>query len=302
MVGYILRRIFYMILMLLLISFIAFAIIQAMPGSILDYIHIYSEEDVKTYGLNQPFLVQYGKWLSRLLHLDFGIAGNGMPVSAVLFTEGAKWFYSLIIICATMLFAWPLGIAIGICSALWQNSLWDRIALFISVFGIALPNFLLALFLSWILYRGLGIPPVGNKFQLEFLWLYILVIGSASIISIMRHMRSNLIDVLTTDYIRTARAKGLREHVILKHGVRNAINPLISMLGFYIPTLFEGMIVAAAIFNIPIIERAYLEAFKNQDPYVIATGLLFFGIILLAGNLLADLLLLMNDPRIRYEG
>jgi peptide/nickel transport system permease protein len=142
------------------------------------------------------------------------------------------------------------------------------------------------------------------KFR-NFLWHLlpvILVIGAVNLASIMRYMRSNLLDVLALPYVKTARAKGLAERVVIyKHAVRNAINPLITMLGYWIPTMFESVVVAAAVLNIQTVEREFLLALSNQDQPVIMAGLLFFSVVLLMGNLIADILLVLSDPRIRYE-
>jgi peptide/nickel transport system permease protein len=119
---------------------------------------------------------------------------------------------------------------------------------------------------------------------------------------LIRYVRGNLLDVLGMPYIQTARAKGLKERIVIwKHALRNAINPLISIMGFWIPSMFEGTLVAAIILNWPIMERIYWKALQEQDEYLIMTGLLFFGTALLIGNLIADLLLAWSDPRIRYD-
>jgi peptide/nickel transport system permease protein len=143
-----------------------------------------------------------------------------------------------------------------------------------------------------------------EKFR-NFVWHFIplvVVIGMVNIASIMRYMRSNLLDVLALPYVKTARAKGLEEGiVVIKHAVRNAINPLITMLGYWVPIMFESMMVAAAVLNVQIVEREYWLALSTQDQPVIMAGLLYFSVVLLVGNLIADILLVLSDPRIRYE-
>ncbi len=134
------------------------------------------------------------------------------------------------------------------------------------------------------------------------LWPVVLIVGTANIAALIRYMRANLLDVLGQPYVQTARAKGLSERVVIyKHAVRNAINPLVSMLGFWIPLMFEGMLVTSAVLSLQTVERAYYEALYTHDQWVIMGGLLYFGGILLVGNLLADILLAVVDPKIRYE-
>ena len=133
--------------------------------------------------------------------------------------------------------------------------------------------------------------------------VYALIIGMANVAVIMRHTRGSLLDILGSDYIQAARAKGLSElRIVYKHAFKNSLNPLISLFGSYLPLLFEGTLITASIFNLPIVERQYWQAFSNGgQPYMVATGLLFFSLLLLTGNFLADLLLLWSNPRIRYD-
>lgn len=147
-------------------------------------------------------------------------------------------------------------------------------------------------------------PWSWEKFRnfLWHLWPVVLIAGTANIAALIRYMRANLLDVLGQPYVQTARAKGLSERVVIyKHAVRNAINPLVSMLGFWIPLMFEAMLVTSAVLSLQTVERAYYDALSSQDQWVIMGGLLYFGIILLVGNLLSDILLAVVDPKIRYE-
>lgn len=134
------------------------------------------------------------------------------------------------------------------------------------------------------------------------LWPVVLVVGTANIAALIRYMRANLLDVLGQPYVQTARAKGLSERIVIyKHAVRNAINPLVSMLGFWIPLMFEGMLVTSAVMVLGTVEQNYFNALATQDQWVIMGGLLYFGVILLVGNLISDILLAVVDPKIRYE-
>jgi len=133
------------------------------------------------------------------------------------------------------------------------------------------------------------------------IWPAWLVIGTSGMAGLLRYMRGSLLDTLSLQYVQTARAKGLNERVVIyKHAVRNAINPLVSMLGMSLPGLVSGSLVTAIVLNLPTVERAFFSALQAQDTYVIMGGLLFFSLFLLIGNLLADILLAWVDPRIRY--
>ena len=231
---------------------------------------------------------------------------NKISVAKILFGD-SKLVNSLSIAAFSMLFGWILAIIIGICSVVCRYSIFDRILSGIGTVGLALPNFLIALLFSWFMLRVFHssirpnagfLSPISRDF-----WLLVIIVGTSTMPAVTRHLRSGLLDVLSTDYIRAARAKGLAEKIIVcKHALKNAINPLISGLGLYIPLLFESMIVVAAIFKPPIVELPFLYAFMEEDTYVIMAGLIFFGSLLLLGSLLADLLLLWSNPKIRYEG
>ena len=255
---------------------------------------------------------------------------------------GSALIYSLVIVLCTTLFVWLIAVPIGIFSATHKYSVADHSFTFLGFIGLSIADFLWALLLIWVLVAilqvgtsctpviewlreifrhgsspcsGLGVTGLfDNEFILKdwswdkfrnflwHLWPVIIVVGMVNLASIMRYMRSNLLDVLSLPYVKTARAKGLTERtVIYKHSVRNAINPLITMLGYWIPLMVESMIVAAAVLGIDVVERNFLLALSTQDQPVIMTGLLFFAVILLVGNLIADILLVISDPRIRYE-
>jgi len=193
----------------------------------------------------------------------------------------------------------------------------------LSIFGLSMPNFLTAILILWLLVAVFKVGPtlglgISGLFDAEYrdvpwsidkfinflwhLWPVLLVVSLGNIAQLIRYTRANLLDVLGEPYIQTARAKGLKERVVVyKHAVRNALNPLISLLGFWIPLLFEGLLVSAIVFQLPIVERSFWTALANEDQYVVMTGLLFFGLILVMGNLLSDILLAVVNPKIRYE-
>jgi len=327
--AYILHRISYMIPALLLVSIIAFGVIKLQPGDFLtkyelSYPQELLQEMRERYGLEAPLWVQYWLWIKGIVtHLDFGYSfATHQSALAALFS-GGRLLWSLVIIGATMLTSWLLALPLGIYSAAHRYSLGDYLFNLGGFIGLSIPNFILALLILWLLVVIFQVGPrwglgVGGLFDTAYvtapwswakfkdfiwhLWPAVLVIGASNMAAISRYMRGHLLDVLSEPYVQAARAKGLHERIVIwKHAVRNALTPLVSMLGFWIPYMFEGTLVAAVVLQLPIVEQSYWQALLQEDQYVAMTGLLFFSFILMLGNLLADLLLLWADPRIRLE-
>lgn len=290
------------------------------------------------YGLNKPFYEQYAHWVQGIppvyfdanapfVHFkvpDFGWSPSlQMPAWKALLGEN-RWLYTLLLITASMLLSWMIAVPIGIYSATHKYSPADQTFTFLGFLGLSVPNFILGLLFFWLVVSVLRLGTLNPFFQvggflnpdmngqplslnvaLNFLWHFmppVLILGAANMAAIIRYMRGSLLDVLSMEYVQTARAKGLDERVVVyKHAVRNAINPLISMLGFWIPYMMEGALIIAIVFNLPQIEKSFIEAVFNRDNPIVMTGLFVFSVILLTGNLFADILLAMSDPKIRYE-
>lgn len=290
-------------------------------------------------GVGQPLWVQYGQWLWRMVSsLDLGYSfQNQQPVLEQLFTAGS-WesgiplLWTLVLTFGAMLLSWVLALPIGLYAAThpgWR----DRIVNFLGFAGLSIPNFLLAVGLLWLLVVVLQVgrtcwdseqlgqtvclgisglfdgtfvtaPWSFEKFAnlLWHLWPALLVIAAANVAAIVRTVRGEMLNVLSEPYIQVARAKGVRERwVIYKHALKNALNPLISMLGYWLPSMFEGSLVAAMILQLPTVEKAYWSALRQGDQYVVMAGLMFFSVVLVLGNLLSDLLLAWVNPKIRYQ-
>ncbi|MEA3239052.1 MAG: ABC transporter permease [Candidatus Bipolaricaulota bacterium] len=329
MITYIFRRTLYMLPLLILVSLISFVLIQVMPGDYLTRAQMNPQITQETlnqmkarYGLDKPFIVQYWLWFKQIITKgDFGTSFETMrPVYWTLFM-GDRLMWTLIIASSTMLLTWLIAIPLGIYSATHQYKPSDHALTFFGFLGLSIPNFFFALVVLWVLVAifkvgnyGLG---VGGLFDNRFIgapwslaklanllwhiWPAWLVIGTSGMAGLLRYMRGSLLDTLSLQYVQTARAKGLAEYVVVyKHAVRNAINPLVSMLGMSLPGLVSGSLVTAIVLNLPTVERAFWSALQRQDTYVIMGGLLFFSLFLLIGNLLADILLAWVDPRIRY--
>lgn len=320
---YILKRLLQATLTLFLASALSFAIVQLAPGDYLDTLRdnpTISPERIKElqqqFGLDQPAIVQYWRWLVRVVtRFDFGTSfAYFRPVKDLLIERIPA---TLLLAIASIIVTWTIAIPLGIVSAVKQNSLIDRFLRVISYLGQGFPSFIIALLLLIVAQNLSPLFPVGgmtsiNHEDLSFLgklldlaWHMILPTIALSITSfagLQRLTRGQLLDVLRQDYIQTARAKGLPENrVIYVHALRNAINPLITLLGFEFASLLGGAFIAEFFFNWPGLGRLILQAVQAQDLYLVMASLMMGAVMLIVGNLLADLLLKAVDPRIRLE-
>ncbi len=322
MFNFILRRILVAIPTLLLISVLVFSVIQLQPGGFLENLledPRVSRETVENirrqYLLDQPVWVQYFHWLGGIVRGDFGYSFlNSRPVSELIW-ERMGW--TVFLAALTILATWVIAIPLGIYTALNRYGPSSTALNFVGYFGLATPDFLVALLLIYLVLVSGGTTVGGlfspqyidapwswAKFQdmLGHLWIPLIVIGLDGTATIMRQMRANLLDVLNQDYIRTARAKGLAERVVLwKHAVRNAINPLVSLAGLQLPTLISSTIIASIVLSLPTIGPFLYDSLLNKDQYVVMAVRMLSEVLWLVGNLLADILLAWVDPRIRCE-
>ncbi|ADD28423.1 ABC transporter permease [Meiothermus ruber] len=319
---YLLRRVLVAIPTLWLISVLVFAVIQLQPGGFLENLledPRVSRETIENirrqYLLDQPVWVQYLHWLGGIVRGDFGYSFlNSRPVSELIW-ERMGW--TVFLAALTILATWVIAIPLGIYTALNRYGPSSTVLNFVGYFGLATPDFLVALLLIFLVLQSGG-TAVGGLFSPQYidapwswarfqdmlahLWIPLIVIGLDGTATIMRQMRANLLDVLSQDYIRTARAKGLAERVVLwKHAVRNAINPLISLAGLQLPTLISSTIIASIVLSLPTIGPFLYDSLLNKDQYVVMALLMLSAVLLMVGNLLADVLLAWVDPRIRYE-
>lgn len=319
---YLLRRILVAIPTLWLISVLVFTVIQLQPGGFLENLledPRVSRETIENirrqYLLDQPVWVQYLHWLGGIIRGDFGYSFlNSRPVSELIW-ERMGW--TVFLAALTILATWVIAIPLGIYTALNRYGPASTALNFVGYFGLATPDFLVALLLIFLVLQNGG-TAVGGLFSPQYidapwswarfqdmlahLWIPLIVIGLDGTATIMRQMRANLLDVLSQDYIRTARAKGLAERVVLwKHAVRNAINPLISLAGLQLPTLISSTIIASIVLSLPTIGPFLYDSLLNKDQHVVMALLMLSAVLLMVGNLLADVLLAWVDPRIRYE-
>lgn len=327
MLNYIARRLINMIVLLTAISFIGFFIIQLPPGSFLD-VELQrlrqlggdvSRDQIKAlelrYGINDPFLVKYWKWVERSSRGDFGT--SYMTDQSVSERIWGRLGISLGLSLFALLFTWLVSIPIGVYSATHRYTVPDYIVTLVQFIGLAVPGFLLALILLIFATRYFN-QQVGGINSSEFMdqpmsvakfidtinhvWIAVVVLAFGATAGLTRVMRANLLDVLNMQYIQTARAKGLDEAVVIwKHAVRNAIHPLVMSLGTLLPALIVGETLVAQVLSLPTIGPMYLDALRAEDMYLAGTILVMLSGLLLIGNLLADLLLAWVDPRVRLE-
>lgn len=327
MANYILRRLLYMVATLFFVSIIGFFLIQLPPGSALSSKiqqlralgGDLSQEQIASlearYGLNDPVQVKYWKWISGAIHGDFGQSFTyDTSVNSLIWS---RLGFSVLLSLSALVFSWLIAVPIGVYSATHRYTLPDYAITFLQFIGVAVPDFLLALvllvFASTVFNADVGglfstqfqnAPWNGAKFLdlLSHLWIPVIVIAASSTAWLTRVMRANLLDVLNQQYVQTARAKGLQENVVVwKHAVRNALHPLIMTLGGTLPLLISGEVIVSIVLNLPTTGPLYINALLNKDMYLAITFLMFLSIMLVIGNLLADLMLAWVDPRVRLE-
>ncbi|MBI3736300.1 ABC transporter permease [Candidatus Sumerlaeota bacterium] len=337
MIGFIFRRLLQSIPLLFAASFLTFFLINQSPGNYLSKLKLnpqISQETIdameKYYGLDKPWIVSYGVWLRRIVWgdnsmwtpwwkeggcLNFGYSFSlKRPVFEVLGERA--WNTFLISLCA-MIFSWVISIPLGIVAGAKQYSWLDKTASSIAFVGVSIPSVFLAL-VALYFAKKTGTFPTGGledarnwdsftawqKFldKAHHLVLPTIVLGSAMTATYMRQMRGNLLDVLGADFVRTARAKGLSEWaVLMKHALRNAINPLITMFGYSISDLLSGAFLVEVVMSLPGLGRTTVEAFFQKDLFLVNASVLMATFMLVVGNLAADILLAWSDPRIAFK-
>jgi len=330
MFTYTLRRVLISIPVIIIISIICFAIIQLPPGDYADaYAALvtttgggYASEDYidmlrERYGLDQPFWIQYWKWVKGFPKGDFGVAMSLQGASvADLLKERLPMTIFLNIF--ALFFALMIALPIGLYSATHKYSLLDYFLTFIAFIGISVPGFILAVLIIAISIFWLDSSYIGQLYSNEFIgapWNLakfldflrhlpppIIAIGIAQTSNTMRIMRGNMLDVLKQPFIQTARAKGLSEPAVhWKHAARIAINPIISRIGVYLPEIIAIEMLVSIVLNLNTIGPLFYDALISQDMYLAGTILLVISVILVIGNLIADIALALTDPRVRFE-
>ncbi len=328
MIQHIIKRLLLLPVLLFIFSVFAFVIIQAPPG---DFVTSYIAELAASgssmdqvqiaalreqYGLDQPMVVQYGKWISRIVRGDLGVSLDWQrPIRTLI---GERLMLTVILGLMTFFFSWVLAVPIGIISAVKKYSLIDYFLTVFNYIGVATPSFMVALIAMWLAFSWFGVSVTG-LFSPEYvdapwsmgrvidlgkhIWLPVLILTLGGTARLARIMRANLLDELNKPYVEMARAKGMSEwKLIMKYPVRVAINPLVSTIGWFLPLIFSGSLVVATVLNLPTIGPMFLRSLTNQDMFLAGAIVLIYCMLAIVGTLISDILLAWLDPRIRMEG
>lgn len=324
---YILRRLVYMIPTLIVISILTFIIIELPPGDyVTSYVQALKSKGVEfnktqiealrqQYGLGLPIYQRYLKWFLNLLKGDLGWSFTYSEPVTKLIVERLP--FTMLISFLTIVFTWVVAIPIGIFSAVKKYTVGDYALTLVGFIGLSIPNFFLAILLMYLGFKYFGVS-IGGLFSREYLlapwslgkvldmfshlWVPVVVIGTAGTAGMIRVLRASLLDELGKDYVRTARAKGLSEFKILfSHPLRVAINPLISTIGWLLPSIFSGEVIVSKVLSLPTTGPLLLGALLNQDMYLAGSFIMILSFLTVIGTLISDLALAALDPRITYN-
>ena len=328
MLVFIGKRLLWMLPFLVAVSFLSFVLIQLPPG---DYVTTYiatlaaSNEVVdqntaadlrNRFGLDQPMVVQYWKWISNIVfHGDFGLSFEWQqPVGDLIWERMAL---TLLLTLSALLVTWGVALPVGVFSAVKKYSISDYLVTGMSFLGLAIPSFLLALVLMYVAAVHFG-QSVGGLFSeqyltapwslnkvwdlLEHLWIPVVILAVSGTASLIRVMRANMLDELHKPYVTTARATGLSEFTLLvKYPLRLALNPFISTIAWLLPNLVSGSIIVAIVLSLPTAGPLLLQSLMSQDMYLAGAFILLICMLTVLGSLVSDILLALVDPRIRLE-
>jgi peptide/nickel transport system permease protein len=327
MVGFVGRRLLNVPLLLVLATLLAFVVLQSGPGNVVDNQTRSAdlsprqvEQYIAEFGLDKPVIVQYVDWLGRAAVGDLGRSlATSRPVTEVVARPIQN---SMVLVLSSLVVVYALANILGVYGAMRENSVADRISSAIAYVFVGLPSFFLAMVVIYLLLRfkfwtGVFLLPVGgmtsNEFELfsplrqalDIAWHAIapvLCISLIQIAALSRLVRAQVSEVLGQDFIRTARAKGVSERaVVYRHALKNALVPFVASLGTLLPALVGGAGLVEVVFNWPGITPLVLNAIGFKDFFVFIAVVSFSAVLLIVGNLIADLLLLIVDPRIRYR-
>jgi peptide/nickel transport system permease protein len=327
MARYLSFRFLYMLVVLAMVSVVAFVIICLPPGDFAtSYVASLADSQAEAsqamvanlraqYGLDQPLYVQYWLWISGVVHGDFGQSFDWRgPVRNLI---GERLALTIIISLSTLFITYVVAIPIGIYSAVRQYSILDYVFTTVGFVGLATPNFLLALLLMIFFLNQFGFSPgglfapayVGAPWSaakvidlLKHLPVPLIVIGMHGTAGLIRVMRGTLLDELRKQYVITARAKGVSETKLLfKYPVRMALNPLVSTVGWLLPSIVSGSAIVEVVLGLPTTGPLLLRALLAQDMYLAASMIMILSFLTVIGTFLSDMLLVWLDPRIRFE-
>jgi peptide/nickel transport system permease protein len=332
MIRYLFKRIFEMVPTLFGITLISFLILHLAPGKPTDVLSDFNpkitpearERLEKMYNLDKPIVVQYGLWLKKIVKLDFGesFSTDRRPVLDKIWDRkqplpDRRLFITFMLNLITMVIILAIAIPLGISSATHQYSLYDKLTTTFVFLGFAMPSFWLALLLMMFFGIHLDLLPLSGLKSMNYdslplfgkildrinhLILPVFVSAFTGLAGDSRYMRSSMLEVIRQDYITVARAKGLSEKkVIYNHALKNAILPLITLIGLSVPGLIGGSVIMESIFGIPGMGQMFFMSVMTRDYPMVMSLLTIGGVLTLAGNLLADIGYMLADPRIRAK-
>ena len=324
---YLLKRLIYIIFVFFIISILMFAIYKSMPGNPVDimlgdskttmkpeaYQALY-EQTVKSLGLDKPLPVQYFAWISNMLTGNFGYSTQYKQ--EVINVIGAPMANTVMLNILTMFVVFLISIPLGILTAVRKNSIFDKSVQVLTIVGYSIPTFIIALLAIFLLAVKFPIFPISGVStagstatglaamldKLHHMALPVLVMSVSGIGGITRYVRAAMIDVLRMDYIKTARAKGLSEKVVIYvHAFRNALIPVVTVTTWWVVGLFGGSIVIESVFLWPGLGKMLIDALLQRDFAVVLTMQMFYVVLSLAGNVIMDIAYTMVDPRVRLD-
>ena len=318
--SYISKRLLQTIPLLIIVSLLSFFIIRLSPIDPLAELRLNPsisqealDKEIKRLNLDKPIGIQYISWAKSFVKGDLGYTSAGEKVSTKLKERIPN---TLLLTLMVIFMTWSVGVPLGILSAIKKESTFDRLLTVLSSIGMAIPSFFFAILMLMLAVKT-GWFPVGGLTSYNFnelgffakildiakhLVLPSIVLFTISLSGLQRQMRANMLEILDSEYVKFARAKGLSESkVIFKHALRNAINPMITLLGFEFAGLLSGAALTEYVFQYPGLGRLILEAVMKSDINLVMASLMMGTIILVLVNLLADILLMLTDPRIRGQ-
>lgn len=316
MSTYFVKRLTYMAIILLAASFLIFSLYALTPGDfITGNIKLTPERKAELreiYGLSKPLIERYLTWMTNAIHGDFGYSLAQQKPVLTLFNQYI--WNSFLLAAVSTFFTWLIAVVIGVIAAYKQYSWFDTLVMVLIFAAMSIPSFFIGLFLIKVLAVDLKwLPPGGMittgsnaqglayvKEVMHHMTLPVIVMTLLGVGSLTRYFRSNMIDVIKQDYIRTARAKGLTERkVLFTHALRNALLPAITLAGFELPALFGGSLIIEKIFNWPGIGQLYMQSFGLRDYPLLMGFTMFIAVLTVIGTLMSDILYHLADPRVK---
>ncbi|MFP4655286.1 MAG: nickel ABC transporter permease [Methanohalobium sp.] len=311
MLNYVIRRLLFLIPVLLVISVISFSIIYIIPGDTAEILLTSPsggsdqkavEEFRKEMGLDEPLYIQYFNWLGNVLHGNLGYSYmTDRPVFETIFD---KFTSTLRLSVVSLIISLLIAVPGGILAALKHDTWVDDLSRFTSLIGISMPNFWLGFLLIIVFSITFDWLPVGGYGDggLQYMLLPAIALGTSSAAVIMRLMRSSMIEIMEQDYVRAARARGLSElSVVGKHALKNALIPVVTMIGLNFGYLLNGSVVVETVFNWPGIGTLVVDSIENRDYPMVQGSLLFIALLFVTVNFMVDLSYAYLNPKIRYE-